>query len=167
MALDTGGNIWTFISWGRPYRLVSPLLDCASSDSTPTQIECGWSFSSVLTKSGDIYVWWPLCEDVMVTFARENAIMDRDESNRAHLTVDTIIPCVPWDLRHNPRRLPALPSLPNLQYNEEGAHVHDIKIIKVAGMDNFLIALTNKGHVLKFGDLSNERSLQFGRWEYV
>ena len=103
----------------------------------------------------------------MVTYARENAIMDRDESNRAHPTVDNIITCVLWNLQHNPKRLPALPSLPNLQYNEEGAHVHDTKIIKIAGMDNSLVALTDKGHILKFGDLSNEGSLQSGRWEYV
>ena len=165
MALDSGGHIWSFISWGRPYRLVSPLLDCASQDATPAQIECGWAFNSVLTESGDVYVWWPFSEAVQQNFARRNAEMDRDGDKRVHPTADGVIPCVLWDLQHNPVRLPALPQLPELQ--NQSLEDEETRITKIAGMDCFLIALTNKGHVLKFGDLSNEISLQSGRWEYV
>lgn len=165
MALDSSGHIWTFISWGRPYRLVSPLLDCASSDATPAQIECGWGYNSVLAESGDVYVWWPFSEVVR----QRNTEMDREGNKRAHATTDGAIPCVLWDLHHNPRRLPALPVLPHLQHFTElgQKEVEETKIIKIAGMDNFLIALTNKGHILKFGDLSNDDSAQMGRWEYV
>ena len=34
---------------------MSPLLDCTSRDSTPAQVACSWTFSIVLTESGDLF----------------------------------------------------------------------------------------------------------------
>lgn len=170
MALDANGQIWTFISWGRPFRLVTPALDKSSPSETPVQAECGWSYSAALTASGDVFVWWPFGDSVQQVVATTNVRMDQEGDKRAHATADGAIPCVTWDLHHDPRRLPAIPRLPDLPrpsraYGEDERQ--ETKLVKIAGMDNFLVGLTNKGHVLKFGDLSNELSLEQGRWEYV
>lgn len=58
-ALDATSQVWTFMSWGRPFRLNSPLVDRSSADATPVQVESGWMFSSILTESGDVLVYWP------------------------------------------------------------------------------------------------------------
>ena len=63
MALDVNYTIWIFESWGRPYQIISPLLDCSSLETTPIQIEQGPIFSAALTRSGDVYVWSTLMED--------------------------------------------------------------------------------------------------------
>ena len=89
--------------------------------------------------------------------------MDAEMDKRAHATDDGRIPCVTWDLHHNPMRLSPIPSLPKL-----GEERDDVtKLVKIAGMDSFLIGLTNKGHVLKFGSLANESTTQTASWEYV
>ncbi|KAH8116463.1 RCC1/BLIP-II [Phellopilus nigrolimitatus] len=170
MALDANGQIWTFISWGRPFRLVTPALDKSSPSETPVQAECGWSYSAALTASGDVFVWWPFGDSVQQVVTTTNVRMDQEGDKRAHATADGAIPCVTWDLHHDPRRLPAIPRLPDLPrpsraYGEDERQ--ETKLVKIAGMDNFLVGLTNKGHVLKFGDLSNELSLEQGRWEYL
>ena len=164
MAPDLSGNIWTFMCWGRPYRLVSPLLDHTSSDTTPAQIECGWGFNSVLTESGDVYIWWPFDRAAMRQSSLWGAYVNSDENIRHNPHADGIS-CSLQDLYLNPERLPVLPQLPDLGHmiSED----EETRIVKIAGMDCFLIALTNKGHVLKFDDLSNEISLESGRWEYV
>ncbi|KAI5123508.1 hypothetical protein M0805_006668 [Coniferiporia weirii] len=169
MGFDSKGQIWTFISWGRPFRLVTPLLDNSSPDAAPIQAECGWMYSAALTASGDVFVWWPFKESVQQAFAVTMAQMDEAGDKRAHATADGVIPCATWDLHHNPSRLPSLPNLPSLShsgtlYEDER---QETKLVKIAAMDGFLIGLTNKGHVLKFGDLSNLASLQQGHWEYL
>jgi SCF-associated factor 1 len=73
-------------------------------------------------------------------------------------------------LRVNPLRIPPIPTLPEL--NDAGLSQEERSketvLVKIAAFDNSLIGLTNKGHVLKFGDLSNERSFNAStRWEYV
>lgn len=168
MALDAKGHIWTFISWGRPFRLVTPALDCSSPDSTPVQAECGWAYNAALTASGNVYIWWPFSVSVQQQFGAKMGQMDTDGDKRAFSTEENTIPCVTWDLHHNPQRLPAIPSLPELSKSDQTSQQdEETKITKIAGMDGFLIALTNRGHVLKFGGLSNETSVQLARWEYV
>ena len=95
--------------------------------------------------------------------------MDRLSDKRARAT-EGVIPCETWDLHHNPRQLPLLPQLPELNQQNIASErdEEETKIVKIAGMDNILVALTNKGHVLKFSGLGNPSSLQAeGRWEYV
>ncbi|KAL5537136.1 hypothetical protein ACEPAF_959 [Sanghuangporus sanghuang] len=153
MALDAKGHIWTFISWGRPYRLVTPALDCTSSDSTPVQAECGWSYNVALTASGDVYIWWPFSVSVLQQFGATMGQMDADGDKRAFATTENTIPLP---------ELSKTDQTPPSQRNEG-----ETTIVKIAGMDGFLIALTNRGHVLKFGGLSNEVSVQHARWEYL
>ncbi|THH05395.1 hypothetical protein EW145_g4827 [Phellinidium pouzarii] len=170
MALDSSGQIWTFISWGRPFRLVTPLLDNSSPDETPVQTECGWSYSAALTASGNVLVWWPFGQSMQHVYNTTMTQMNESGDEQAHATVDGMIPCSTWDMQQDPHRLPPLPSLSELSDSRHTCNEserQETKLVKIAAMDNFLIGLTNKGHVLKFGDLSNETSLQQGRWEYL
>ncbi|KAH0836694.1 hypothetical protein J3R83DRAFT_8416 [Lanmaoa asiatica] len=120
-SLDDKLNVWNFLSFGRPFRLVTPLLDGATPDSTPVQVESGWSFSSVLTKGGDVFVWWPLNGDMKQLVDARDAAMDQ-EGLHAHATEDGIIPCAHWELAKDPYRLPELPRLPKL----DGTNAEDM-----------------------------------------
>lgn len=157
--LDDQHRVWTFLSWGRPFRLDSPALDASSPDSTPAQIESGWHFSSVLTKSGDVYVWWPFIGPLKDAISEQNEIMD-DAGLNAHATKEGIIPCSAWELQQEPTRLPPLPQLPQLS----SLLTEPAKLVKIAALERQIIGLTNHGHVLK---ISVESSLRLGRWEYV
>jgi SCF-associated factor 1 len=170
MALDSKNQIWTFVSWGRPFRLDTTMLDCTSPETTPIQAESGWSFSSILTQSGDVLVFWPSSGEIGRIFEEEDAAMDERGDCNAYGTDDHLIPCVAWSLRADPLRIPRIPELPELE--STGASQEErskaTALIKIAAFDNHLIGLTNKGHVLKFGDLSNENSFnRTTRWKYV
>ncbi|KAF7370577.1 RCC1/BLIP-II protein [Mycena sanguinolenta] len=56
-ALDFKGRVWNFTSWGRPFTLSSQHI---LRDSRPIQVECGWSFCSLLTKSGEVLPGLPV-----------------------------------------------------------------------------------------------------------
>ena len=168
MALDSKNQIWTFASWGRPFRLDTPMLDCTSPDSTPIQAECGWSFCSILTQSGDVLVFSPFWGEIGRLYEEENAAMDERGDRHAYGSEDRRIPCiVTWSLRADPLRLPPIPMLPELESTGLSPEERDksTNLIKIAAFDNHLIGLTNKGHVLKFGDVSSfDRTM---RWQYV
>ncbi|KAI9510499.1 RCC1/BLIP-II [Russula earlei] len=170
MALDSKNHIWTFVNWGRPFRLDSPMLDCSLPETTPMQAESGWSFSSILTHSGDILAFWPFSGQVGRLCDEENLAMDEWGTCHAYPTSDRHIPCVTWTLRADPLRIPPIPELPEL--NDTGLSQEErskrTTLIKIAAFDNHIIGLTNKGHVLKFGDLSNEKSFdRTTRWQYL
>ena len=170
MALDSKNQIWTFVNWGRPFRLDTPMLDCASPETTPIQAECGWSFSSILTQSGDVLVFWPSSGEIGRIYEEENDAMDERGDCHAYGTKDHLIPCVTWSLRADPLRIPRIPQLPELESTgiSQEESLEATTLIKIAAFDNHLIGLTNKGHVLKFGDLSNENSFnRTTRWQYV
>jgi SCF-associated factor 1 len=156
IALDAKSQVWTFVSWGRPFRIDSPLLDCHSPVTTPIQVECGWSFSSILTRSGDVLVYWQGTGNIArLVLNHYDALRDQPES-LARATAD-------------PFRLPTIPRLPDLP--ETGLSGEDsweeTKLIRIAALDNNIIGLTNKGHVLRYNQLNNDRVYTSGRWEYV
>ena len=168
MTLDTNYTVWTFTSWGRPFRLVSPLLDCSSPETTPIQIECGWESSVVLTKSGDVYLWWLYEGAFGEQYWKAMAKLDEDESTNAIVPDGgTVIPCHTWEINLDPIKLPILPRLPDLLATglSEEEHRKETKLIKISAFDNSLVGLTNKGHVLKMGDLFGDYSAQV--WHYV
>lgn len=168
MTLDANSTVWTFRSWGRPFRLVSPLLDCSSPETTPAQIECGWGYCTVLAKSGDVYAWWPFGEFFDDHYRRTNGELDEDESTRAIVHEgEVIIPCHTWEINRDPVKLPVLPDLPDLPTVglSEGDREKETKLIKIAALDSCLVGLTNKGHVLKIDGLTDENSIQI--WRYV
>lgn len=168
MTLDANSTIWNFSSWGRPFRLVSPSLDCSSPGTTPAQIECGWGFSTVLTRSGDVYAWWPSEGPFRDQYLKTIAEFGKGESTKAVVPEgEAVIPCYTWEMERDPVKLPALPDLPDLPATglSEKERKKETKLIKIAAFDTCLVGLTNKGHVLKIDGLTDEDSFQI--WRYV
>nr|GAT45716.1 RCC1/BLIP-II protein [Mycena chlorophos] len=166
LALDAKSQVWNFVNWGRPFVLASNHL---LHDSKPVQVECGWNFSSLLTKSGEIFVWWPLSGRMAEQIGSKNAEMDETKEAKANAS-DGAIPCVPWTLEVSDLdRLPPLPRLPTLADTGDDPDERDqLKIIKIAAMDALLIALTNHGHVVLFRGLESEETLRsLGAWTYL
>jgi len=168
MTLDTNSVVWTFMSWGRPFRLVTPLLDCSSPETTPIQIECGMDFSVVLTRSGGVYVWWPDRGPIRRRYDEAIEKLNGDESTKAIVPEGgTVIPCHTLEIHEDPIKLPALPDLPELPGTGLSAEEcrKETKLIKIAAMTFCLIGLTNKGHVLKMDGLYGDGHTWI--WEYV
>ncbi|KAF7308855.1 RCC1/BLIP-II protein [Mycena kentingensis (nom. inval.)] len=165
-ALDHKSQVWNFTNWGRPFVLSSSHIQ---RDSRPVQVECGWAFSSLLTKSGEIFVWWPLHGTMADRIVSKNDEMDAAKTFAAK-PEDGVIPCATWTLEaQDLNRLPPLPPLPKLvdTGDAEGENEGEPKIIKIAAMDGSLVALTNQGHVVLFRGLESEDSLAQGRWKYL
>jgi len=176
MTLDTNSTVWNFESWGRPYRLVSHLLDCSSPGTTPIQVQCSLNFSAVLMSSGDVYAW--LLSDITLTEKYKEAMakLDMDESTRAIVPDGgTVIPCHTWEIKMDPVKLVNLPipyNLPDLPMTglPEEERRKETKFIKIAALDYSLVGLTNKGHVcllrVKLGESLDDKN-GFGIWHYV
>ena len=147
---------------------MSPLLDCSSPETIPIKIECGWEFSTILMKSGDVYAWWPLRTTFEDQYQEAMTELDKDQSMKAIVFDNkTVIPCHTWEIKKDSVRLPVLPDLPDLPVTglSEEECSKDAKLIKIAALDNCLIRLTNKGHVLKMDELTNKDSIQI--WHYM
>ncbi|KAG5637293.1 hypothetical protein H0H81_005088 [Sphagnurus paluster] len=97
---------------------------------------------------------------------RVNTEMDEQGDKKALPLDDDTIPCVTWELAADPVRLPSLPILPDLHTHGDDDE-KPTQLIEIAGLDGHLIGLTNKGHVLKFGNLDSETTSSQGRWEYL
>ncbi|KAG2157788.1 regulator of chromosome condensation 1/beta-lactamase-inhibitor protein II [Suillus bovinus] len=160
--LDDQHHVWTFLSWGRPFRLVTPAFDATTLDSTPALVESGWNFSSVLTKSGDVYVWWPFAAPLKDIIAARNIAMDAAADSKAYATEDGVIPCSTWELREEPTKLPPLPPLPELPLES----AEPARLIKLAALESRLIGLTNHGHVLSIA-VESDVAVRSERWEYL
>ncbi|KAF9482577.1 RCC1/BLIP-II [Pholiota conissans] len=161
--LDRENKVWTFTNWGRPFRLSTSILH--DPDYTPKQIECGWGFSSMLTRSGEVFVWWPFNGAMGETVQQKMRDMDSEGGKRALPSKDGLIPCVTWDLDMMPIRLPTLPDLPELSGTDMTSK--NIELIQIAAFDQHIVGLTNRGHVLKYGGLEDETTAPNGRWEYL
>ena len=159
MALDANSIVWTFEVWGRPTRLVSSSLDCSSLETTPIQAECGQSFCTVLTGSGDVYAWWTNAGFFERLYLKPDTTRVRP--------VETVIPCRTRKVKMDPIKLPALPDLPDLPATglPEEERRKETRLIKIAACDDSLIGLTNKGHVLKLDEMDDENNTRI--WQYV
>ena len=156
------------MNWGRPFKLSSPRLDHTSPDTTVIQVECGWMYSSVLTESGDILVWFPFDRAIAEAIAAKNEELDAlpGGSKAVADLGNKVIPCITWELQKDPAKLPPIPNeLPKLMTMEEDSEPN--KVVKIAAFDQHLVALTQHGHVLKFNGLSSEASIARGAWIYV
>jgi len=164
MTLDANSAIWNFETWGRPCRLVSPLLDCSSPETTPIQVERGFLFSAILMGSGDVYVWRMHAGQYKKAMAK----LDKDESTRT-ISPDggTVIPCQTWEMNIDLIKLPSFPDLPDLLATglPEEERRKETKFIKISSFDHGLVGLTNKGHVLKIDGLPDKDSVYI--WRYV
>jgi SCF-associated factor 1 len=112
-------------------------------------------------------VLWPYHGPVLEAIRKQYAVLD-EEGKHARASAD-VIPCDVWDLERDPTILPALPPLPDLPGTGYEGESKDspTQLTQIAGLDNCLIGLTNKGHVVKFDNLHNENTAHLGRWEYV
>ncbi|PPQ63813.1 hypothetical protein CVT24_009808 [Panaeolus cyanescens] len=162
--LDKTNKIWTFTRWGRPFWLSSPIL--AEPEYRPIQIECGWVFSSFLTKSGDVFVWWPSATTMRSMIQAKMQEMDQQVNSTIWPDGNTI-PCAPWALDMMPFKLPSIPALPPLQQSNSEGEERNVHLIQIAGFDCHIVGLTNEGHVLKYGQLHDEVRASEGRWEYL
>ncbi|KAI5999375.1 regulator of chromosome condensation 1/beta-lactamase-inhibitor protein II [Pisolithus orientalis] len=160
--LDENMHIWTILSFGRPFRLVTPFLDVSSPQTSPHQVVSGWNFSATLTKTGGVYVWFPWGAQISREIDQQNDMMNQ-QGQRVDEFEEGVIPCVTWQLHHDPHGLPDLPHLPCLS---SGTYSKDIRLVKIAAMEHDIVGLTNQGHVIKFclhgGELSRWTS-----WEYL
>jgi len=163
--LDVTNAIWTFTNWGRPFRLSSSILN-SDPDFVPRQIECGWTFSSLLTKSGDVFVWWPFAGRMEEILEAKEEEINR-QRNKIIPTKEDVIPCITWDMDFEPTRLPSIPPLPELLHTGREKITEVTQLIQIAAFDNHIVGLTNHGHVLKYGALHDETGVIHGRWDYL
>ena len=125
-------------------------------------------FCSILTQSGDVLVFWPSLGEISRLYREENAIMDA-RGDHAYGTHDRLR-CVTWSLRADPLRVPNIPQLPKLESPgiSQEERLKATTLVKIAAFDSYLIGLTNKGHVLKFGAMSNSDNFDWTtQWQYV
>jgi len=162
--LDANSTVWNLETWGRPYRLVSPLLDCSSPETTPIQAESGWPFPAVLMRSGDVY----RCPPPLGQYEKVMAELDEDESTRAIVPDgETVIPCHTWEMNMDLVKLPIPPDLPDLPMTglSEEERRKETKFIEISAFWDGFVGLTNKGHVLKVNQFAGQDS--FDIWHYV
>ncbi|KAF8587910.1 RCC1/BLIP-II [Ramaria rubella] len=166
-ALSSANRVWSWTSWGLPYVLTTPLLSTSNRFTTPLQVECGWSFSAVLTHGGEVYVWWPF--DGELGLLNDTEEEHANENPEPHDDTSSDIQCHFWEANVAPQQIPNVSStLPKLLGNDKEP---GMKIVKIAAGDDFLIGLTEGGHVLKVdfhdGHTSFNNPLRRPRWEYM
>ena len=93
--------------------------------------------------------------------------MDSEGDKKVLATEDGTVPCVTWDLDITPTRLPSIPPLPDLLNTGNPKTSQITELVQIAAFQDHIVGLTNFGHVLKFGSLSDENNALQGRWEYV
>ena len=130
---------------------------------------------SIRMESGVVYVAWPFRGRIFLHL--------RDHFDGKPEWVDGVVHCEPWQAHIDLVRLPPIPPLPtpNPLPRADDFLVH---LATIAVGHNFLVGLTNFGHVLKFslqlGDLEDQDGENVGirvlntaitaghaRWDYV
>jgi len=168
-ALSSKNRVWVFTNWGAPCVLTTHLLSTESDFSTPLQTESGWTFSAVLTRGGDVYLFWPTSGTFGELFQANNARLETaNDTERPHER-DGVVQCRPWEINAAPIQAPTVPfGLPTLKGEKKR---DNYKLVKIAAGDGFLIGLTDGGHVLRmnFSNDFHSFAAQFVRptWEYV
>lgn len=154
-ALDSEHHVWVFTSWGRPCRLTSPAINSQAKEHHAVQVEAGWTFVSILTEAGSVYVIWPFSHEFDVQNREENRKLDQKYAKVK--AKNGIIPCVPIDIDAEPLALPDIPcDLPDLVARcDEDQERSKPRLVRIAAGDHFVIGLTDQGHVLSI-DLSGE-----------
>ena len=154
------------MNWGRPFSIDSPVLHDLTAP--PIQVESGWSFSAVLLASGEIFVWWPFNDPLARIIQEHRDAMDPDQSKRARANDKREIPCVTWNVNSvELARLPTLPELPTLGDIQNVGDDQPPRIVQIAGLDSRIVGVTDQGHVLAFGHLSDAGDISNSTWEYV
>lgn len=174
--LDAKHQLWLFTSWGRPARITSvpPIKDIA-------QVESGWDMIAVLTETSRIFVDWPFHGDLQQKIQAHHDALSAapNRGQDTKLPEDSnVLQCAAWELEHDFVELPAIPAaLPvlNAPSVDDRDHPEETKVIRIAAGDDFIVALTNYGHVLKInvtpGDSIQQLrdDLRYGKnkWTYL
>ena len=162
VALGKKSTLWTFIPEESPFVIDLEAFKSIypDSNSTPVQIVCSNIHAATLTKSGNVYVWWPFkMRGVIKRFSRtsESTVITQKEINRETARI-----------RFGLHQLPALPMLPIIK--QKGCITENEaspKLIKIAAVRGGLLGLTDKGHVLMIDPgLTNDRPV-ISNWVYV
>ena len=152
--LDAQHKIWCFLNWGRPFVFKHPVFDATRPDTRVVQVESGWAFGAALTASGSVYVWNPAQDEMGAMFAAKQVEFDQlrgengGEDARA-LALGPEVQCYTWTMEGvEPLVLPELPELPDLHKSNLDAP-QPASLIQIAAGDQFLIGLTDGGHVVR------------------
>ncbi|GJJ10996.1 hypothetical protein Clacol_005225 [Clathrus columnatus] len=166
MALTESNRVLVFTNWGTPYYLESPAVHA------PIQVECGWAFSAILSRTGEVYIWWPfkgLFKEQIRQHGFETEQRAR-QGQRIAIPENNVVECVTWEITTDPYLLyDVVDELPKLQPDAKPDHT---KIVKIAAGDDFLIGLTKGGHVLKV-DFTGQNedftgpAMMRPRWRYL
>ncbi|PVF97128.1 RCC1/BLIP-II protein [Serendipita vermifera] len=159
IGLDYEGKVWCFYSWGLPFVYSPSLFEQTYQGSEIIQVECGWSFFAALTASG-MAVVWNQHGQVGAAYDQKDEVWDDQEREEAKaIEVDGVIQCQTWTVQGiEPLVLPELPNLPSLKTGQVGNY----RLVKIAGGDQFILGLTNGGHVLKLdlNDINDPDALE-------
>ena len=158
-------NVWIIIRPDRPFIIESDLINNEHADSTPIQVVCSYEYSAILTRSGEIYIIWPF--DEYVTGAYEKRC--KGSSTRFKIKGNSIS-CKTWKLKSELHKLREIGDLPELdQRHGSPGSKSPPKIISIAATDNFLVGLTDKGHILQINqfDVYSKTQIKDQNWVYV
>lgn len=126
-------------------------------------------------------VWWPGEDEFRRRYDEETARSEQSPENRVREAKtkagDPVIKCMDWNMACDPLPLPALPDLPTLPGAPASTGAENLKIIRIACGNDYLVALTNGGHVLKIDLINTGQGERFEalrnlfrrgvRWQYV
>ncbi|KAI0343294.1 RCC1/BLIP-II [Trametopsis cervina] len=195
--LTTSSQVINFTSWGRPFLMHSRHFTTSLSSLLPVQVECGWNFTAILTDSGKVFVFWPRPSGISrlgrLVYRRNKdwneqgvgrGLIEDGPYARVKCHVWTVDAESPNDSHRNedgqeiPEQGDILVQLPELQEYElpvlttpasDASSDEHPRIVKIAGLDNELIGLTNKGYVVRFRGLASEEEAQKpgAKWDYL
>lgn len=181
--LDAQYRVWCFLSWGRPFIFNHPVFDATHPGSRVVQVESGWTFGAALTASGSVYVWHPTRDEMGAVWEAKRVELDQlyweDHKDDARgLAKGSEIQCYIWAMDGvEPLRLPEPSELPNL-HQSDGDAPQPTFLVQIAAGDQFLVGLTNGGHVVRLdlnpindpegvATLREQFRKKLRKWEYV
>jgi SCF-associated factor 1 len=110
-----------------------------------------------LTQSGSVLIEWPFegaLNDKIQDYHAERA-QGPDGGEDTLKNGSTLLECPTWEIDHVLLELPSIPTdLPHLEKSTGAAYggdsiVEELKIVKIAVGESFVVGVTNGGHVLK------------------
>ena len=130
---------------------------------------------AVLTEAGHVYVEWPFHGEFNERIKQHHDSFNEGPDTRLS---EGVLNCATWEINRDFLELPALPDsllVLNPLAAANADREEELRIIKIAAGENFVVALTNQGHVLKM-DIDSSESLDeirrnfrngWKKWIYV
>lgn len=136
---------------------------------------------AVLTEAGHVLLEWPYHGEFNEQIVEHHNTMsetpNRGSDTRLSAGID-VLNCSTWDIHREFLELPGLPNnLPVLDREAANSdNDEELRIVKIAAGEGFVVALTNQGHVLKMDITPSAESLDelrnnfkngWKKWIYV